>query len=629
MKLLIIQNKFIGDVITSSILAENLKHMIPGVTIHFFCYQPAMGILENNPNIDRVIAYHPKEIKDLRVLFRYTQLVRAEKYDVIIDPYAKLESKIITFFSGAKIRISYFKSLTKWIYTTRVKVDQEEDKDMARAIIHRLALLKPLIKDDFNWIYRSSIYLTDEEKNEGKQLLIKEGIDVNQPIIMIGIIGSTLSKSLPFHLMKEIIDFLLKNTNAQLLFNFVPNQIDDVQSLIDLYKSNPRIFTNTPAKNIRDLAKVAANCQANIANEGGSVHVSKALNIPTYFVFSPFHSKKVWATFEDSTLFSSVHVADFYPEIIEGKSQKQLVEESEELYNLFTPSMLLQELMNWARVNNIINQSVNFSSLEEKNVNKLIVTNSKRKLSVIIPTKNEERNIEECILLVKDLADEIIVVDSYSTDRTVEIANNCGAKVIQRVFDYPASQKNWAIPQASNEWILLLDADERVTTELKAEIQTILAQKEEAHSAYWIYRINHFMGKRIRYSGWQNDKVIRFFHRDKNRYNNKCVHEEIIDTGNLGVLKNRLLHNTYMSYDEFVEKLNRYATWQANDYDGRTGKLSMYHFILKPFYRFFKQFILQQGFRDGIVGVIICYLAAYATFSRYVKLWMLRENIKK
>jgi len=247
------------------------------------------------------------------------------------------------------------------------------------------------------------------------------------------------------------------------------------------------------------------------------------------------------------------------------------------------------------------------------------------KLTAIIPTGNEIHNIEAVIASV-DFADEILVVDSYSTDGTYEKAQQLATKVIRRDYEYSASQKNWAIPQAQHEWILLVDADERVTLELKAEIQEILGNPPQDIVAYWIGRMNHFMGERVHYSGWRNDKVIRLFKRDYCKYEDKNVHAEIIANGSIGQLKNKLYHNTYITFDKYVEKMNRYATWQAKDYDKKTGRLTPYHFVIKPFWGFFKHYIVQSGFRDGVVGFTIGYLQAYVVFMRYVKLWLLRRN---
>lgn len=249
------------------------------------------------------------------------------------------------------------------------------------------------------------------------------------------------------------------------------------------------------------------------------------------------------------------------------------------------------------------------------------------KLTAIIPTGNEIHNIEAVIASV-NFADEILVVDSFSTDGTHQKAKELATKVIQREFKYPASQKNWAIPQAKHEWILLVDADERVTPELKSEIIEILNNPKKDIVAYWIGRNNHFMGERVYYSGWRNDAVIRLFKRDYCLYEDKHVHEEIIANGTVSKLMNKLDHNTYINFDAYIKKMNRYATWQAKDYDAKTGKLTPYHFVIKPFWGFIKHYLVQSGFRDGVIGFTIGYVQGYVIFMRYVKLWLLRKGRK-
>ena len=247
------------------------------------------------------------------------------------------------------------------------------------------------------------------------------------------------------------------------------------------------------------------------------------------------------------------------------------------------------------------------------------------KITALIPTGNEIHNIEAVIASV-DFADEILVVDSYSTDGTFEKATELASRVIRREYQYSASQKNWAIPQATHEWILLVDADERVTPELREEIIEILKNPKENVVAYWVGRNNHFMGESVNYSGWRNDSVIRLFKRGFCKYDDKHVHAEIIANGTVGKLKNKLYHNTYITFDKYIEKMNRYATWQAKDYDKKMGRLTPYHFILKPFWGFFKHYIIQSGFRDGVVGLTIGYIQGYVIFMRYVKLWLLRKG---
>ena len=237
------------------------------------------------------------------------------------------------------------------------------------------------------------------------------------------------------------------------------------------------------------------------------------------------------------------------------------------------------------------------------------------KLTAIIPTKNEEHNILAAIKSV-DFADEIIIVDSFSKDKTIEIATPLAHTILQRKYENSASQKNWAIPQAKHKWILILDADERITPALKKEITDIIDTKSKK-SGFWIKRQNYFMGKKVRFSGWRKDKVIRLFKRDECKYENKHVHAEIISIGEIGMLKNKLIHNTFISKEVYLKKLERYAKWQAKDYDKRVKNITVYHTLLKPLFRFFKHYIIQLGILDGYVGLMISLYQAKAVIMRY------------
>ena len=249
------------------------------------------------------------------------------------------------------------------------------------------------------------------------------------------------------------------------------------------------------------------------------------------------------------------------------------------------------------------------------------------KISAIIPTFNEEHNIEAAINSVK-FADEIIVVDSFSTDKTVEIAEKLGAKVLQREYENSASQKNWTIPQASHPWIVLLDADERIDEDLTNEIIATVNDTTKTPVAYWIKRRNFFMGKEVKYSGWQGDKVIRLFMRDKCSYETKSVHAEVLADGSVSVLKNKLIHYTYKDVFHYLEKWDRYTTWSGTDRFNRGEKPGVYHFLVKPAFRFFQDYFIHRGFLDGLVGFIICSLSSMSIFMRYLKVMQFRANAK-
>ena len=247
------------------------------------------------------------------------------------------------------------------------------------------------------------------------------------------------------------------------------------------------------------------------------------------------------------------------------------------------------------------------------------------KITAIIPVKNEAKNIAAAIDSVS-WADEILVLDSYSSDETVAIAQQKGVKIMQRVFDSFGRNKNYAIAQASHPWVFILDADERVTPELQTEILDLL-QTEPPKTAYWIYRQTYFMDKLVRYSGWQSDKVIRLF-RKECRYKEVNVHEEIAAEGEVGVLKNKLLHYTYTTIEQYLEKWDRYTTLSAQDRAAKTKEVTLYHLVIKPWVRFVRHYFIKLGFLDGKVGFIISFMAATSVFMRYLKLWRFQVENK-
>ncbi len=228
-------------------------------------------------------------------------------------------------------------------------------------------------------------------------------------------------------------------------------------------------------------------------------------------------------------------------------------------------------------------------------------------LTAIVITQNEEENIGECLESLR-FADEIMVVDSFSTDSTPDLARQHGARLLQHQYVSPAAQRNWAIPQASHEWVLILDADERVTPELREEIVGILRTPDR--DGYEMKRRNFFLGSEIRYSGWQHDWVLRLFPREKGRYPEKYVHERLVVEGNTGRLQGRLLHYSYRTMEDYFRKLQMYAEWSAMDALQQGRSVSWLYALLHPPLRFLKAYVLQGGFLDGKAGLRVCLLTA-------------------
>ncbi len=248
----------------------------------------------------------------------------------------------------------------------------------------------------------------------------------------------------------------------------------------------------------------------------------------------------------------------------------------------------------------------------------------RQKITVIVPTFNEECNLEACLDGV-GWADEILVVDSFSVDRTPDIARSRGARFVQHEYVNSAAQKNWAIPQASHPWVLIVDADERVPATLREEILAVLASPDPC-DGYRIGRENYFLGRRVRFSGWQNDQCLRLFQRDRGRYQDRQVHADVIVPGRVGRLQARLLHHTFRGFDHYMNKFDRYTTWAAGDRARTTPRVTLAHLALRPAGRFFKQYVLRLGFLDGQAGLIISSLAAYSVFLKYAKLWEMRQR---
>ncbi len=246
------------------------------------------------------------------------------------------------------------------------------------------------------------------------------------------------------------------------------------------------------------------------------------------------------------------------------------------------------------------------------------------KITAIIPTFNEEIHIEEAIKSVS-FADEIIVIDSFSTDTTVELVKKHDVRLIQRVFDDFSSQKNYAIQQAKYDWIYILDADERVTPELRTEILQQVKLSED-FVGFYVYRTFYFFNKRIRFGGWQRDKVVRLFLKEYCQYNGNPVHEIIETEGKLGFLNHKLEHFSYRGFDHYISKLNTYSGLQAQQLYLQSKKVTPYHLSIKPPVRFFIHYIIRLGFLDGYSGFILAKAQAYGVYKRYVKLKVLNNS---
>ncbi len=246
-------------------------------------------------------------------------------------------------------------------------------------------------------------------------------------------------------------------------------------------------------------------------------------------------------------------------------------------------------------------------------------------VSAILHTLNEIENIEDCIRSV-DWADEIYLVDSFSTDGTVELIRRSFPRVRleQREYLGAASQKNYAIDRAAHDWIFVIDADERVTPKLRDELLRTL-DGDLTLWAYSVGRLNFMLGKKVRFSGLQRDRVTRLFHRGHARYPNKRVHADLLVDGETGRLSQKLDHFYIRSFDHMIAKMTRYADWGAAQMyiDGRTTGL--WGIFSHTVGRFVRDYLFNLGFLDGTRGLISVGMHVYYTFWKYAKLWELTQ----
>lgn len=245
------------------------------------------------------------------------------------------------------------------------------------------------------------------------------------------------------------------------------------------------------------------------------------------------------------------------------------------------------------------------------------------KLTVIIPCKNERENIRACVASAQLVADEVLVADSGSTDGTLEIARALGCRIIEREYRTSGDFKNWAIPQATHDWVFILDADERITIELADEIRRTLEDPKQ--DGYWVYRLNHFMGHRILHGPWRNDRCLRLFRRDVGRYVGPTDHAEIeLGSGQTGRLRERLVHYTCTSYAQYLPKVSRYADVQARVWKEAGRRPSLGQLLFRFPTRFVQGYVLRLGFLDGLAGLQVCGLVAYLSWLKQAYLWQLQ-----
>ena len=247
------------------------------------------------------------------------------------------------------------------------------------------------------------------------------------------------------------------------------------------------------------------------------------------------------------------------------------------------------------------------------------------KLSVALITLNEEKNLKRTLESVSAIANEIIIIDSGSTDKTIEIAKEYNAKTFFQAWQGYGKQKNFALSQCSGDWILLIDADEELSKELSSKIQWII-ENEKEKKVFSINRSSICFGKELKHGGWSNQYAVRLWKKGIVEVNQNLVHEAYITSEKIYKIKEKIYHHTYLTLQDYFVKFNAYTTLGAQEYYKRGKKVSFLKIILNPTYKFIRMYFLKGGFLDGVEGFMIARASAMYSMAKYFKLREMYRN---
>lgn len=345
MKILVIQQKMIGDVLISSILCNNLRTAYPDAQIDYLVYASTTPVLEGNSSIDNIILFEEKHRKSKKELLNLGLQIRKEKYDLLIDAYSKLESWILVLMSNAKRKISYKKPGRTFLYTDNVPFEPFPKTNLGLAIERRLSLLEPLdLKIQTDPIPK--LFVSEKENQEAITLFEKHNVRKDRKTVMISLLGSEKLKTYPLEFMAKVVDYIADNADVNILFNYFPKQIQEAKTVFDACKpsTKEKIYFDLLGGDLRSFIGLVNQCDIIIGNDGGAINMAKALDKPSFIIFSPWIEKKIWATFEDGIHHLSVHLKDYRSDLFEQKTEKMLKKESLSLYQEFKPDFFKDKI---------------------------------------------------------------------------------------------------------------------------------------------------------------------------------------------------------------------------------------------------------------------------------------------
>ena len=324
-KILVIQQKMIGDVLISSILCSHLKTLYPSAELHYAIHQSTKAVVQGHPDIDQFILSPPKP--SFREWRKLCAQIRAQRYDLIVDTYGKLESLRMILGSGAPRVYGHKKWFSALAYTSTSEPSNRVYTIAGNAIEDRLRLIYPeSVIQEKALEFRPKIYLAADEISWAKDLLAQHKLNQGQTLAMVSILGSSLDKSLPAQTMAQIITTIAQQHNTHILLNYLPSQKNSVDEILSLVPKTQQanIHPEAYGKSLREFIALLSQVNYLVGNEGGAVNMAKALDIPTFTLFSPWINKAAWNSFDDGQTHVGLHLKDFNPELFAGQSNKEI-----------------------------------------------------------------------------------------------------------------------------------------------------------------------------------------------------------------------------------------------------------------------------------------------------------------
>jgi heptosyltransferase-2 len=347
-KILVIQQKMIGDVLVSSLICENLKRSYPNSEVHYLINRFTIPVIENNPYIDEVIIFEDLYKSNKIEFFKFLRKIRKTNYDIVVDAYGKLESNLITFFSKAKFTYSYTKWYTKCLYLNTVEISGTSLTEAGLAIENRQRLFQ-LLPDVKVFNVKPKIYLTPVEVNTAHQQINFARSEGNLNLIMVSALGSGETKTYPLVYMADLLNEITAQTNAHFILNYMTSQQAEINRLLSFCNESTkeRILLDLTPKSLREFMAVCSLCNLIFGNEGGAINMAKAIDVPSFAIFSPWIIKEGWNSFEYSYPNASAHLIDFKPKLVTNSNVKDIKANYKVFYKSLEPMMFKTRLIDF------------------------------------------------------------------------------------------------------------------------------------------------------------------------------------------------------------------------------------------------------------------------------------------